>query len=487
MFFHGAGPISYLTGMMQAATYVLVFLCLAGLPAADYLPVSSAPTGSSSVQDSTDVDETAALEALERLYEYIAARSGALKPGWIFGPNVDDAYYYRIRYYHTNEIFTDESESPQRAEALAAGVPLLESVPWPEREVLMSVNYYARRSAIDTIRQFLTLKHFPGGTRMLESSEGIAFLVVYHEVPEQWEPRLRVFRDLLHGPLAPTAIMTSHACYPGLERAAQKRYPAFSPLVSGDTMLPATFSPALLRGLLREEMRYDGLVVSDWVDMGAINRYLIDRDNRLPLTLRKLSTHARVLALCLYAGVDLITGMKNRLLRDVKATTMEKVVGEVAGLADTDSSWRRILRATADRIVRHWSRNSPLIVPDPSRMSLHDCVRLTIGVPIADEKFKALNAYCLEDFQDLWNRQGLLHVMLRTWYIKARYGLSMPDLPFASDNERVLGREVEKKWLMQLQADSAYRKSISTVAWDSPASEKAWRHAFEKWRAKKGI
>lgn len=41
------------------------------------------------------------------------------------------------------------------------------------------------------------------------------------------------------------------------------------PSLSGDS-LPADFSPAIIGGLLRGEMRFDGLVISDAVNMGAV-------------------------------------------------------------------------------------------------------------------------------------------------------------------------------------------------------------------------
>ncbi|MBI3088010.1 MAG: beta-N-acetylhexosaminidase [Candidatus Omnitrophica bacterium] len=52
-------------------------------------------------------------------------------------------------------------------------------------------------------------------------------------------------------------VMSSHVCYPGLG------------LPEG---LPATFSPWLVRRFLREEMKFDGVVLSDDLEMGALRR-----------------------------------------------------------------------------------------------------------------------------------------------------------------------------------------------------------------------
>jgi len=52
-----------------------------------------------------------------------------------------------------------------------------------------------------------------------------------------------------------SAIMTSHAVYTALEPD-----------------IPATLSRKIMTGLLREEMRFDGLIISDDLEMGAISK-----------------------------------------------------------------------------------------------------------------------------------------------------------------------------------------------------------------------
>ncbi len=51
------------------------------------------------------------------------------------------------------------------------------------------------------------------------------------------------------------SIMSSHVCYPALE---------------GRPLVPATFSPRLIRTLLREELGYAGAVLTDDLEMGAL-------------------------------------------------------------------------------------------------------------------------------------------------------------------------------------------------------------------------
>lgn len=53
-------------------------------------------------------------------------------------------------------------------------------------------------------------------------------------------------------------VMSSHVCYPGLGEPAD---------------LPATFSPRLIRERLRKQMRFDGLILTDDLEMGALSAF----------------------------------------------------------------------------------------------------------------------------------------------------------------------------------------------------------------------
>ncbi|WP_034265119.1 glycoside hydrolase family 3 protein [Actinospica robiniae] len=95
-----------------------------------------------------------------------------------------------------------------------------------------------------------TAKHFPGhGDASGDSHLGLP-MVEYDEALELLH--LAPFRSAIEA--GTKAIMTSHILFP--------RY---------DTQLPATMSPRILTGLLREELGYDGVIVTDGIDMGAIS------------------------------------------------------------------------------------------------------------------------------------------------------------------------------------------------------------------------
>jgi len=107
-------------------------------------------------------------------------------------------------------------------------------------------------------------KHFPGYSR--------AAIDAHHELPtidltrEDLEAHeLAVFR---HFSSKVDSMMIGHAFYPSLEK----------------TQTPSSLSHAVISSLLREELGFDGLVMTDDLDMGAIlNHYGLEETLRLAM------------------------------------------------------------------------------------------------------------------------------------------------------------------------------------------------------------
>ncbi|MFH7326365.1 beta-N-acetylhexosaminidase [Desulfurivibrio sp. C05AmB] len=96
-------------------------------------------------------------------------------------------------------------------------------------------------------------KHFPGlGFARLDPHREISALTRSRAELEQDD--LPPFQAAAAAGVA--AIMTSHTIYPAL-----------------DPERPATLSPTILTELLREKMGYQGVIVSDDLEMGAISRH----------------------------------------------------------------------------------------------------------------------------------------------------------------------------------------------------------------------
>ncbi|GAA0832714.1 beta-N-acetylhexosaminidase [Bifidobacterium pullorum subsp. gallinarum] len=98
-----------------------------------------------------------------------------------------------------------------------------------------------------------TAKHFPGhGDTSVDSHLGRAS--VPHDMERLRRVELYPFAQAIKAGV--DAIMTAHVSFPAIE--------------SSD--LPATLSHAVLTGLLREEMGFEGLIVTDCLEMHAISK-----------------------------------------------------------------------------------------------------------------------------------------------------------------------------------------------------------------------
>ncbi|MFP4031788.1 MAG: glycoside hydrolase family 3 N-terminal domain-containing protein [Desulfococcaceae bacterium] len=96
-------------------------------------------------------------------------------------------------------------------------------------------------------------KHFPGiGRTVLDSHEDLPRMAA--SLAEMESMELPPFRAAVEAGVA--GIMLSHILYPAL-----------------DPRWPASLSPAIARDLLREELGFSGLVLTDDLDMGAIHRH----------------------------------------------------------------------------------------------------------------------------------------------------------------------------------------------------------------------
>ena len=121
-----------------------------------------------------------------------------------------------------------------------------------------------------------TVKHFPGhGDTRTDSHRALPVLEVSRE--RLFERELVPFRAAIEAGVA--AVMTAHISVPALdatpipirpEGPAENPYTPDVAEVTRNGSLPASLSPAITGGLLRGELGFRGLVVTDAVDMGGI-------------------------------------------------------------------------------------------------------------------------------------------------------------------------------------------------------------------------
>lgn len=107
-----------------------------------------------------------------------------------------------------------------------------------------------------------TLKHFPGhGDTATDSHTGLPLVDHIRAVAETVD--LEPFRQAVQAGAA-RLVMTAHIQYPALDERQIKTQ-------QGEWIYPpATLSPAILTGVLREQMGFDGVVITDALNMQAI-------------------------------------------------------------------------------------------------------------------------------------------------------------------------------------------------------------------------
>lgn len=100
-----------------------------------------------------------------------------------------------------------------------------------------------------------TAKHFPGlGEARVDSHDELPSISAARDQLENRE--LLPFRGAIEA--AAAFVMTAHCSYPSLDH----------------TLAPATLSRPILTGLLREKMRFKGIVITDCLEMAAVEKNL---------------------------------------------------------------------------------------------------------------------------------------------------------------------------------------------------------------------
>jgi beta-N-acetylhexosaminidase len=162
--------------------------------------------------------------------------------------------------------------------------------------------------------QISTAKHYPGhGDTALDSHILLPTLDVPRERLEHIE--LPPFRSAVQRGVR--AIMTAHIAVPALDH-------------DGVETRPATFSPAIIDGILRKDFGFDGLIFSDALNMGAIAE-------------RYEPGEATVLAI--EAGIDIVLYMPD--VRRSHAALCDAVAQGRISHERIDASVRRVLSAKA--------------------------------------------------------------------------------------------------------------------------------------------
>lgn len=172
----------------------------------------------------------------------------------------------------------------------------------------------------------VALKHFPGhGNTDMDSHTGLPCIDRSYDELKAIE--LSPFQAAIDA--GADAVMTAHIVYPQIETGAH-----ISASTGEAISLPATMSKVILTDILRGDMGFGGVVVSDALDMAAISENFTDED-----TLR-LTINAGVDMLIMPIITDTNRFERNKRMVDLAADMVKR--GEIDE-ARVNESVRRIL------------------------------------------------------------------------------------------------------------------------------------------------
>lgn len=160
-----------------------------------------------------------------------------------------------------------------------------------------------------------SLKHFPGhGSSTADSHEGFV------DISKSWDPiELDPYRQLFAQGYA-DFVMVGHLFHSGYAG-------------DGDLKLPASLSPEWITGVLREELGFKGVVISDDLEMGAI---------------RELYTLKDTVLRAVRAGMDVLLFSNTAKARPTLAAEVRKILVDEA---ETDPAFKARIEESYARIV----------------------------------------------------------------------------------------------------------------------------------------
>ncbi|ADU31948.1 beta-N-acetylhexosaminidase [Evansella cellulosilytica] len=157
-----------------------------------------------------------------------------------------------------------------------------------------------------------TLKHFPGhGDTDVDSH--VALPVITHDLNRLEEIELAPFKACMDANA--DVVMSAHIHFPEIEK---------------DPQVPATLSKAIITGLLREKLQYDGVVTTDCMEMDAISE--------------TIGTERGAVA-AIVAGVDLvmISHIANRQIGALKEVSTAVSNGEL-DMSLIEQAFERVMK-----------------------------------------------------------------------------------------------------------------------------------------------
>ncbi|MFH1222026.1 MAG: glycoside hydrolase family 3 N-terminal domain-containing protein [Candidatus Micrarchaeota archaeon] len=465
--------------------------------------------------------ENAVRIASERLSEYISERTSKIETPVIFGPIMTDLYWFRVGIYAMDYGLIESERQRRTDEARKIGIPDPNELPDAFSINLFMADLRGRSGKL------IVVKHFPPEPRGGPSLEGTEHDDVIYQISlqEMLNGPMKPYKLSLESKTVPQGTMISHALFPVMEKELKRKHPNIKSLT--DQPLPASLSPYIVKGLLRKDLGYEGLVMADWYNMGAISKFC--RRYKDNFGFKDYSAQTFIVVLAVYAGINNISALPLVLMEQIKfgkslvGTEIDRYCQENkdfkgifdAHVAETlylkaknmPESFRRTLGFNLDMLsfkdltaepstfspekraalkglknyVASLSTSEKLMVLCTiSRDAILPHNKSNIGgmtASVTDESGIRPEIVKMYDYYrgatDAWDRRGLLALKFCKDVIEALTGNKWEDPPLE------MSKEIE--WTKRLMNDKKFRGLYDGIDWNSPKMIKAYEKAMQQY------
>ncbi len=441
-------------------------------------PLTSTKSLSSQFQLNQQEMLSALLQANVKTEHWLTQRSQMLNSEKvIYGPNLDGTYFYRLGQNDFSDRYSIGAKIKKARQDLSAnGFPIIES---NELEVIGLTNNRARaKAAPNTIR---CAKHFPGGSEDLELTES---QTVFYSDNDQIASFIHPFKVVINGDNPPQCLMLGHATYTNTP-FHQPESEFLGPLIGYQPFnsIPSSLNPGVIK-YLRDDLGYKGYTTADWLNMGAVNKWI----KTLPANHSEqlLSLYAST-----YADVDIAPGLR--------------IDTKWARYGPSGISWENLIKEAKSlqpNIYQDWNSKLTNSLYDLFErlgypMSKQDIERLPFEEKLAIKAARIEDSPCssrssspmnlsqqlCEKLQtimggaDPWNRSGVLTLLQRQFvtetllanFKKESLSLGTPHSP-----------EDEIKWFQKLKDNKEFWKTYSSINWDTREVQDVFCHVMHE-------
>lgn len=404
------------------------------------------------------------------------------------GGFLDGTYWNRIGHGSREESLNADgknmrnvdwgSDTPRR---LLAEAKRADSIPFmpdfladsPERMVLGTLRLLGLTKTADAQGRTIVPKHFPGGPTDIELTEGRT-INIPGRFPEL-APYLAPFLAIM--PLKPEAMMVSHATYPDWEaRDLRPRWSGLEAVECGGCAFPASLSPYILRGYLRDGLQFQGLIIADWMDMDSISGFMEGIKPKLSPELQRVyetSPNALIIVLGVHSGLNWITGFPPQAQR--------AMVPALWGYYRANEKFKKLFDAHVEATAKLRGGTEHRVTPENFRAKAEQMKKGGAGVELNGdpERDRALVAFVValevltrsttdsikQNWTDVRSRGGVMTLSFRIELLNQLRGTAFPTLPVI--RARIPGADdAEEAWIKSLEGDAAFLRAYGSVDWE---------------------